>query len=157
MTKRKAITTLKEQKEKLLKVEDSRSFILWKTQTLRYVESFLKDGGRSEEINLINSFREFPNIQDANYDERVKNLKDGLSKCLDSIAETIKRIGIPKREWKHVLITTHPAVFWSVFSGVLLASISLAFWAGTFVANSGNKSNNAPHKDTTYKNDSLHI
>jgi hypothetical protein len=126
MTTKKAIGILAQHQEKLFALPPNhQKFSSWKVQALTLIETFFKEGRNSNEYIALKNYTYLPSwdgdIATAN------NTKPMLSSFIGDCIQTLKSIGVPKKEWKHILITTHPAIFWSVFSAMLL----FAFWLGT--------------------------
>jgi hypothetical protein len=77
----------------------------------------------------------------------IKKNKPIAHLFLENCIKRLNTVGMPKREWKHILITTNPALFWTIF----VALLGFAFWFGQVTAN---KSDKAAQEQPTNKNDS---
>lgn len=148
MTTREAVNILRLQQERLDSV-DVNNCEVWKTGTKSYVKSFF--GESSPEYDYIKDFQFYWSI-DTNWYTETKSKIPILKQYIDNCIGVIRNRGLVKREWKHILITTHPAVFWTIF----VAIVGLAFWFGTLIGDPSNKSNNAPNENTEKKNESVH-
>lgn len=80
----------------------------------------------------------------------INNSKPALSSFIDDCIESIRNTGIKKKEWKHILITTHPAIFWAAFVGLM----SISFGLGKCTAN---KSSNATTYNSPNKNEKIQM
>jgi hypothetical protein len=144
----KAIEILKKQKESLKDI-NVQTYEAWRHQTASYIKMFLGQTNEYVYIKDLGIIGHYPESYD--YGKRIKEVSVSLNSLLDNCIETIKQTGLVKKEWKHILITTHPAVFWSVF----VAIVGLSFWLGTLIHNPANKSDKTPNKDAENKNGSV--
>jgi hypothetical protein len=147
MKKEKAIEILQTQLTKVEKINADNCYV-WQTQIASYIKTFF--GETSNEFQFINTVQFYFYIEgkDKETRDKIPRLKQFIENCIETISNT----GLKKKEWKQVFITTHPAVFWSIF----VAIIGFSFWAGTLVSNSTNKGNNASNENTQNKNESVH-
>ncbi len=91
MTRKKAISILKKQKEKLFAINVYDDFYLWQQSSLDYITSFL--GKDANAYSLIKSFK-FPDMQEQKFDENIKVLKTKISECLNLAIENVENLGL---------------------------------------------------------------
>jgi len=89
----------------------------WLTSCASYIREFL--GVDSDEYLFIKSIsaRHIFEIE-----SHIRYIKINGSIFLDNTKKKLNDYGLKKKEWKHILITTHPAVFWSVGLAIVAAS-----------------------------------
>jgi hypothetical protein len=151
MKKEKAIEILRRQQSKInsITVADSETWIF---QTASYIKLFF--GEDSPEMKAINQFRYY-NTNDmflGRANSSLNSYKPVAHTFIENCIETINDKGLKKKEWKHILITTHPALFWTIFSAIVIAAFGLGKGC-----NAANKSDNTSKQQTTGKNDSIHV
>lgn len=144
MTDIKAIEILKNQLEKL-KTITIQNHSSWRTQTKSYIITLF--GDKSPECDFLSHFS-FINSYESDF-TAIKRNTPIAENFINNCIETIQHRGLKKKEWKHILITTHPAIFWALFTTLC---------GGFFVIGqlTANKSNNTPSEITKGKNDDIH-
>ncbi len=143
MKKEKAVQILKTQQQTLPSL-NKETYEVWKTNTLSWIKQIF--GESSEEYKYFKDFHFWYNDMYNPEAEIRKNIPKANS-FLENCITRINTVGLPKKEWKHVLITTNPMLFWAVF----LALLTFSFWLGKVTAN---KSDDTPKEQTANKNDS---
>lgn len=141
----KAINIIEAQKNSIKSI-DGENYHVWMTHTLSCVRNIFSESSE-EYVYLKNFYENFPPLSPESY---ANNLKAPAEIFLNNCVGTIKNFGVKKKEWKHILITTHPAIFWSVFTAV----VAFSFWVGTLVGDPTDKSNKAANKQSNNKNKS---
>ncbi len=143
MKKIEAVIILKEQQKNLSKVTGD-NYSVWTTNTLSWIKLFF--GESSEEYIHLKGFR-FWEYDDRNPEGEVRRKASMAHTFLENCIFKIEKVGLAKKEWKHILINTHPAIFWSLFTSLLIFS----FWLGKITTN---ESNNAATEQPAHKNNS---
>src|ERR1700737_2447775 len=134
MTSIKAIEILEDMKIRLLHT-DEHSCGPWKSQVTSYMLVFF--GKDSPQYFYISKF-EFYQYGAGDLSFQLTNAKPSLENFISDCITYINNCGLKKREWKHILIMTQPALFWTIFSGIVI----FAFWLGGQLAS--NKTYQAP-------------
>jgi len=147
MTKaQKAIGILRRMKVKLNEV-NANTCTSWKSQLASYVIIFF--GKDSPEYDYITRY-DFRMFGVGEPDWQTEQSKPFFHAFITDCIERIENYGLNKKEWKHIFITTNPALFWSIFTAMVL----FAFWAGTQLA--ANKSSQTTSTPPKQQNDSTH-
>jgi len=142
MKKEKAVQILKAQQQTLPSL-NKETYEVWKTNTLSWIR--LLFGESSEEYKHFKDFH-FWEFDIYNPEAEIRKNIPKANSFLENCITRINAVGLPKKEWKHVLITTNPTLFWAVFV-VLMGGM---LWLGQHTAN---KSDETSNKSSANKND----
>lgn len=142
---KKAIEILNIQLKKLDSL-DSNTYEPWKALTSDYIEKML--GKDSDQYKIISTFS-FVRYFDSPLTPQVKAQVPKLKEIVNNCIQCVEHYGIKKKEWKHILITTHPGIYWALFT---------ALCGGFFVLGqlTANKGYDTPSEISKEKNQSEH-
>ena len=132
MTPQKAIEILTDLKKKLETV-NIRTCEPWKSSLISNIVAFFGENSAEHDFSKKHGFYYSAGYSDAT---NVSLGRDGFNVFIDECITNIKNRGLKKKEWKHLFITTNPAVFFSI----LIALLGFAFFLGQLTAN--NKAQN---------------
>ena len=121
---------------------------LWKIQTQTFIkEIFGHESPEFKEISDFN-FAELGTLHNA--PEVNSRRREEMCQFLDNCVQIVEKVGTHKKEWKHIILTWNPGIFWTLYISLL----GFVFYFGGQI--NGNKSNETSNQQTTYKNDSTH-
>jgi hypothetical protein len=150
MTKRdeKAISILTSQRNKIQSL-DRENYYSWQLTTVDYLGIIF--GKDSRKYDFLSRFSI---VNDLNYaDQEIRGNIKQLTTFLNDCIESVKHYGAKKKEWKHILMTTNPALFWSIF----VVIVTVTFWAGTRTGHTSNESVHASKNKPQTETKSVHM
>lgn len=104
---------------------DANTYEPWKAIASDYVEKML--GKESDQYKVISTYsfvRYFYNPYTPQVKAQIPKLKEIVSNCIQSV----EHYGVKKKECRHILITTHPAItgrFLQLYAAAFLFLVSL--------------------------------
>lgn len=129
-----------------LKTIDGNSCISWKTKTTSYIERFF--GKDSPQYSYITEYN-FTQFGLGSAEFQVNQARPFFASFITDCTSVLNDLGVRKKEWKHFFLTTHPGLFWSIFTVI----VGVSFWLGTIVGKAANKGNDAADNQTSTKNE----